>query len=208
MPDYIYPLDLMGTAVFALSGILVAEEVRLDLFGAVVLATVTGIGGGTIRDLLIGASPVFWVQDPVYLYVILATAVLSYLSLSTRLMMRMPWLLPVADACGLALFTAIGARKALDYQVHESVAVIMGVMTGVAGGIIRDMLANRVPLVLQREFYAMASVLGGILLMVLLRLGTSDFVATLLAMVLVLLLRLAAIRWHLSLPIIKPRRGS
>ncbi|MFT5879548.1 MAG: putative membrane protein YeiH [Moritella sp.] len=198
--DIIYLLDLAGVAVFAISGVQVAGQMRMDPFGATVLAAVTAIGGGTIRDTIIGADPVFWVHDPTYLTVIIMTSVLTMLLANHN--HRMPSvLLPLADAAGLALFTVLGAQKALAYGTPAITAVVMGVITGVAGGIIRDILASRVPMVLQKEIYATASVLGGLLYTASLLIGVQEEVAMLLAMAGVFLLRMAAVHWHLSLPI-------
>lgn len=194
-----YWSDLFGTAVFAFSGVLVAGRLRMDGFGVIVLAAVTAIGGGTIRDLIIGAEQVFWVANPVYLWVILVTALLG--QYVARLPRRLPWyILPLADAFGLALFTIIGTDKALHHGTSEMVAVVMGVMTGVAGGMIRDVLAREVPMVLQREIYATACMLGGILYTGSLALGLAPLLATLIGMGGTFVLRVAAIRWHLSLP--------
>ncbi|WP_107852012.1 trimeric intracellular cation channel family protein [Oceanimonas marisflavi] len=194
-----YWSDLFGTAVFAFSGILVAGRLRMDGFGVIVLAAVTAIGGGTIRDLIIGAEQVFWVANPLYLWVILGTALLGlYL---VRLPRRLPWyMLPLADAFGLAVFTVIGADKALSHGTSGMVAVVMGVITGVAGGMIRDVLAREVPMVLQREIYATACILGGMLYTGTLALGLPTLLATALGMLGTFVLRVAAIRWHLSLP--------
>ncbi|MCT7654848.1 TRIC cation channel family protein [Oceanimonas sp. NS1] len=194
-----YWSDLFGTAVFAFSGVLVAGRLRMDGFGVIVLAAVTAIGGGTIRDLIIGAEQVFWVANTVYLWVILGTALLGlYL---VHLPRRLPWyMLPLADAFGLAIFTVIGADKALSHGTSGMVAVVMGVITGVAGGMIRDVLAREVPMVLQREIYATACILGGMLYTGSLALGLPVLLATGLGMLGTFVLRVAAIRWHLSLP--------
>ncbi|MDV2857188.1 MULTISPECIES: trimeric intracellular cation channel family protein [Oceanimonas] len=195
-----YWSDLFGTAVFAFSGILVAGRLRMDGFGVIVLAAVTAIGGGTIRDLIIGAEQVFWVADTLYLWVILGTAMLGLYIV--RLPRRLPWyMLPLADAFGLAVFTVIGADKALSHGTSGMVAVVMGVITGVAGGMIRDVLAREVPMVLQREIYATACILGGILYTGTLALGLPTLLATALGMLGTFILRVAAIRWHLSLPV-------
>lgn len=194
----IYALDLFGTAVFALSGVLMAGRLRMDAIGVIVLAAVTAIGGGTIRDLLIGARP-FWIGNTTYLWVILATAGLGMLL--TRLPKRLPWYtLPLADALGLALFVVIGAQKALNQGTSGMVAVVMGVITGVAGGMIRDVLAREVPLVLQKEIYASACIVGGILYTGSLTLGLGALPAMLISMTGLLALRITAIFRHLSLP--------
>lgn len=194
-----YWSDLFGTAVFAFSGVLVAGRLRMDGFGVIVLAAVTAIGGGTIRDLIIGADTVFWTADTLYLWVILDTALLGqYIA---KLPRRLPWyILPLADAFGLATFTIIGTEKALNHGTSGMVAVVMGVITGVAGGMIRDVLAREVPMVLQREIYATACIFGGILYTCSLTIGIAPLLATLFGMLGTFILRVAAIRWHLSLP--------
>src|SRR5690606_24955623 len=132
----LYMLDLFGTGVFAITGALAAGRKNLDLFGVFVLATVTAIGGGTLRDMALGASPVFWITDSGYLLVAGGGAILTVLW--ARFTAWSPRALPVADAVGLATFTVIGAGKALELGAAPEIAVLMGVMTGVAGGMIRD----------------------------------------------------------------------
>jgi uncharacterized membrane protein YeiH len=197
---WVYWLDMAGVIVFALSGVILACRSRMDPFGMLVLAAVTGIGGGTLRDLVLGVRPVFWVADPTYLWVILATVALSilgfrYIHRLTRIV------LPVTDAFGLALFTVIGAHKALLLQAPGVVAVLMGLLTGVAGGMIRDVLARRVPMVLREEIYATASIAGGIAFVALSAVGAPLATCVALSLAVTLGLRLAAIRWHLALPV-------
>ncbi|WOT04364.1 trimeric intracellular cation channel family protein [Shewanella youngdeokensis] len=199
MIDWIYVFDLCGTSVFALSGALAAGRHKMDPFGVIVLASVTAIGGGSIRDAIIGATPVFWIQDPNYIIVILATVLMSFIYFSKPKRVGR-YSLPVADALGLALFTIIGADKALSLELSGMVAVVMGLITGVGGGIIRDLLCQQVPMVLRTEIYATASIIGGICYTVSLTLGAPDLFALLFAMAIALVIRLAAIRWHLSLP--------
>ncbi|MDX1696219.1 MAG: trimeric intracellular cation channel family protein [Ketobacteraceae bacterium] len=155
----LYWLDLFGTAVFAVSGVLAAREKQLDWYGGLVLAMVTAIGGGTFRDLVLGRTPVFWVQDHLYLLVALAAAVATFPVISRLRVNR--WLL-WSDAFGLGLFTLIGCNIALNTGTSPLVAVVMGVATGTFGGMIRDLLCGRIPLVLKQEIYATASVLGGV----------------------------------------------
>ncbi|KLV04377.1 membrane protein [Photobacterium aquae] len=195
----IYILDMFGTAVFAASGVLLAGRLRMDPFGVVVLASVTAIGGGTIRDMALGATPVFWVNDTNYLWVIFVTCLISMAAI--RRPRHMPWwILPVADAIGLAVFVAIGVEKALRFGATPMVAVIMGVMTGCGGGVIRDVLAREIPMVLRTEVYATACIVGGIVHTTALTVGVQASVATLAGIITTLVIRLAAIRWHLSLP--------
>ena len=199
MSQWIYIFDLCGTAVFALSGALAAGKHRMDPFGVIVLASVTAIGGGSIRDALIGSTPVFWIRDPNYIIVILAT-VLACLVL-VRKPHKLPALtLPVADALGLALFTVIGAEKALLMGLSGMIAVVMGLITGVGGGIIRDLLCRQVPMVLRTEIYATASIVGGICYTLSLAVGMDSITSMFIAMISTLIIRLSAIRWHLSLP--------
>ncbi|SQH75568.1 conserved hypothetical protein; putative inner membrane protein [Shewanella benthica] len=199
MIEWIYCFDLCGTAVFALSGALAAGRHRMDPFGVIVLASVTAVGGGSIRDALLGTTPVFWIRDPNYIIVILITVLL------TLILVRRPkkvpqHTLPIADALGLALFTVIGAEKALNLELGGMIAVVMGLITGVGGGIIRDLLCRQVPMILRTEIYATASILGGICYSVSIYLGVDNMYAMLVSMTVALCIRLAAIRWHLSLP--------
>jgi len=201
-----YLLDLFGCAVFAISGVLVAGKINMDHFGVIVLAGVTAIGGGTLRDIILGATPVFWISDPLYLTVIIFTAIIAMMA--THHIHKLPSIfLPTADAFGLALFTVIGAQKALDYGAPEMAAVVMGVMTGVAGGLLRDLLSGQVPMILKKEIYATASIAGGIIYTSLLYLGLNQSLVIILAMFTTLGIRLAAIYWHLSLPVysLKPK---
>lgn len=203
----LYWLDLFGTAVFAFSGALMAGRYKLDPFGVMVLATVTAIGGGTIRDVVIGATPVFWVVKPIYLWVILAT------SIFTIIFIRRPHRIPhrfllVSDALGLGLFAVLGCVKALSFGVPTGVAIMMGAITGVAGGMIRDILCNEIPLVLQKEIYATAAILGGGSYVILKGFNIEDNSALLLAICAALLLRLAAIYWRVSLPAFQIREKS
>ncbi|WP_084155687.1 trimeric intracellular cation channel family protein [Halomonas halocynthiae] len=199
MSELVYWLDMVGVIVFALSGVLLACRSRMDPFGMLVLAGVTAIGGGTLRDLVLGIRPVFWVSDPAYLWVIVGTVVLSivgfhYIHRLSRVF------LPVADAFGLALFTVIGVHKALALGTSGAVAVLMGLMTGVAGGMMRDVLARRVPMVLREEIYATAAIAGGICMVAGYKAGVPHMIAIGFGLAITLGLRLAAIYWHLALP--------
>lgn len=195
----LYFVDLFGTAIFAISGVLLAGRLRMDPFGVTVLGAVTAIGGGTIRDLTLGATPVFWITDTTYLWVIIITCIITMLLV--RHPRRLPWwVLPVCDAIGLAVFVGIGVEKALTFQDSYLVAVIMGVITGCGGGIIRDILAREVPMVLRREVYATACIIGGVFHTCALSLGASQESAFLSSIIATLVIRLGAIRWQLSLP--------
>ncbi len=195
----LYMIDLFGTAIFAISGVLLAGRLKMDPFGVVVLGSVTAIGGGTIRDMALGATPVFWVTQTTYLWVIFITCLLTMLIV--RRPKRLPWwVLPVCDAIGLAVFVGIGVEKALAYNASGTVAVIMGVITGCGGGIIRDVLAREIPMILRSEVYATACIVGGIFHTTAITMGYEHSTALLAGVVSTLIIRLGAIRWHLSLP--------
>ena len=199
----IYLLDLFGVAVFAIAGSLAAGRKHMDLFGVVVVALTTALGGGTIRDLILGAYPVFWISDPVYVLVGSGAALLTFvMARSFKLPGRM---LQVADAFGLAVFTAIGTQKAMGLGVSPLISVIMGMMTGVAGGMVRDILSGEIPLILRAEIYATASLCGGITFIVLAALRQPQPLVLSMSVLVTLALRLAAIHWGLSLPVFSPK---
>lgn len=200
MSGIVYWLDMAGVIVFALSGVVLACRNRMDPVGMLVLAAVTGIGGGTLRDLVMGVRPVFWVSDPTYLWVIFITVALAMIGFHYIHRLSRGFM-PVADAFGLALFTALGTHKALELGYAGSVATLMGMMTGVAGGMIRDVLAQRVPMVLREEIYATAAFAGGVAYVLLYALGAPLLLTIGASLTATLSLRLAAIYWHLSLPV-------
>lgn len=195
----LYILDLFGVVVFALTGSLVAARKNMDLFGGIVLANVTAIGGGTIRDLLLGNTPVFWMKDPVYIYTASLTAVFLFV-LIRHADFPEDWLL-IPDAFGLAVFTLIGTQKAMDVNLPFVVAVITGILTGVAGGMIRDILSGSSPMILSKEIYATASMSGAVVYLVFSKLPTHNLLDMSLAMLTVLVLRLVAVKFHLGLPV-------
>jgi uncharacterized membrane protein YeiH len=194
-------LDLAGVAVYAVSGALAAGRKSLDLVGVVVIASVTAIGGGTVRDLLLDRHPVFWIARPTYLYVIIVAA-LATVAWSRRF--RPPALsLAVADALGLALFTVSGAQIAEARGLSGVVVVLMGTLTGVAGGVLRDVLAAEIPMILRKgQLYATASIAGAAVYL-LLQSFLDRTSAALLAMAFTAVLRIAAIVWDLTLPVFR-----
>jgi len=198
MQSLIYILDLFGVAVFAITGSLAAGRKHMDLFGVVVLAIVTSLGGGTIRDLVIGAGPVFWISDPVYLFVASVTAVVTFLVSRFHDIPR--YILLTADAFGLAVFTVVGIERSLAFEMSPGIAVVMGVMTGVAGGMLRDVLSGEIPLILSRELYATASLCGAVIFIIILTTLHSQSIAVFASILVTLALRLSAIKWNLSLP--------
>lgn len=196
----VHVIDLLGVAVFAVSGALAAGRKSLDLLGVVVVATVTAIGGGTLRDLLLDRNPVFWVADPSYLAVITAAALLTVVYARWR---RPPQqALAIADALGLGFFVISGARIAELLGLPAVTVVVMGVITGVAGGVVRDVLTAEIPLVLRRgELYATAAIAGVVVYLLLLPLGAPRPIPTLAGVATIVALRLASLLWGLRLPI-------
>lgn len=198
MSSVIVFLDFFGIAVFAMSGALTAGHKQLDIFGVLVVALIACLGGGTLRDVILGAHPVIWVANPAYLYVGISAAMLIFvLARFVRLPLRT---LEVCDAIGLAFFTLAGLQKAQSLGHGADIALLMGLMTGVAGGILRDVLCNEIPLIFQREIYATAAIAGGALFLVLQELGVAGSVALFLAMATILVLRLTGVFFGLSLP--------
>jgi uncharacterized membrane protein YeiH len=196
----LYYFDLAGVAVFAASGVLAARERDLDVFGVLVVATVTAVGGGTLRDVLLDRHPIFWISDTWYLMVIIAAA----LATVAYLRVRPPpgATLVVADALGLALS---GAQVAEAAQCPPLIVVVMGTMTGVTGGVLRDILTAQVPLILRREIYATAAVAGVAAYLVLRAFDVPATASVGAGMIVVVALRLLAIRWDLHLPVIRRR---
>ena len=194
----IYILDLCAVAVCAITATLEAHRRELDLFGVAVIAVIAGIGGGTVRDLLLGRLPVYWVHDPIYVVVGITAAVFTFFLGRKLPLPKNFFLLP--DAIGLALFTVIGTSVAMGLHVHWFIAALMGVITGVFGGVIRDILCNELPLIFRTDIYATASLIGALLLLALDALGMAHNQALVAAMIVIVLIRLAAIRWHIHLP--------
>ncbi len=200
-----YPLELLGVAVAAISGVLAARGKNVDLFGVIVLAIVTAFGGGTIRDLALGDTPVFWVRDPNYLLTAFTFAGATFFI--ARFHTFHGTALLIADAISLAAFAMIGVEKALAHDAATPVAVAMGVITGVAGGILRDTLTGEIPLVFRRAIYlyATAAFCGALLFAILEKRAPGLRANFFLGAGLTLVLRFAAIRWKLGLPIFEPR---
>lgn len=192
-------LDLLGVAVFAASGTLAAGRRRLDLLGVLVIAAVTAIGGGTIRDVLLGTGGVFWLDDPIYLYVIVAAALVTMAWARSH---RPPDnTLAIADALGLGFF-AIGGAQVAEAAGHTGIVVVlMGTMTGSAGGVVRDVLTNQVPMILRRgELYATAAIVGTGLYLALQAVGVPMVAAGVAGTVTIVAIRFAAVLWGWQLP--------
>ena len=196
-----HTVDLLGVAVFAISGVLTAGRKRLDWLGVAVVAVVTAIGGGTLRDLLLNRHPIFWIADPTYLGVILAATAgtLFY----ARFSIPNARALLIADALGLAFFTIGGVQVAEQAGLSPLLAILMGSITGVAGGMLRDVLCAEIPLILRRgQLYATATIVGAALYLLGERAGLTRDAAQLLGMAVIVGVRFAAILWRLELPVL------
>lgn len=198
--DFIVILDHLGAFAFALSGIRLASEKKFDWFGAYVIGLVTAIGGGTTRDLLLRVSP-FWMQNSSYL-VVTGIALLVFLFWG-RWIVRMGHTLLIFDSIGLGLFVVIGIDKTLAIGFPYWVAILMGMITGSIGGVIRDVLSNETPLIFRKDIYAMACILGGLVYFFLDSLGLPLTVIQTLTAVSVILIRVVSVKFHIQLPVFK-----
>lgn len=197
-------LTVIATASMAISGVIQAYRHNFDPLGAGVLALITAVGGGTLRDLLLGSTPVFWVTDLIYISTVVPVAIVSallapYLKSGNG---RRERLLNYLDAIGLALFTIIGVQKSLDMNMHFSIAIVMGAITGVAGGMVRDLLCGEPPVVLREDFYATLSLAGGVLFVILLHYFPFN-ISSFIAFVLIILSRFWVIHQGFGLAPIK-----
>ena len=193
-------IEFLGTFAFAISGIRHAAAKHFDWFGGYVCGIAVAIGGGTIRDVMLGATP-FWMTNPIYI-ICTAMALLFVVIFAKHIEgLKNTWF--VFDTLGLALFTIAGIQKSLIFGQPYWVAIIMGCITGSAGGVIRDVLLNNEPVIFQREIYAMAAVLGGVTYWFLDIIHCPIEVTVIASFVLICLMRFLAVRYHLSLPILK-----
>lgn len=193
----LYSLDLFGTAVFAISGAVLAFRLRMDVIGVLVLAAAVAVGGGTMRDVILNV-PVFWLGDNNYIWIIIITCLICILCIKKYRVFPW-WVLPISDAIGLGVFAIIGAEKALRLGLNPIVAIIMGTLTGCGGGVIRDVLAGRIPFVFRTEIYASACMVGTGIYAILYPFVREDL-AIVLGIGIVLAIRIPAIIWRLSLP--------
>lgn len=193
-----YTLDLLGTAAFAISGALFAINKRMDPFGVFIIAFVTAVGGGTLRDILIGRTPVTWMQDLNYIYVILISGIVSivlrkkiaYLSKSLFLF----------DTIGLGIFTIIGTEIGIQNDLHPIISVSLGVLTATFGGVIRDTLSNEIPLIFHKEIYATACIVGSVSYLILNQLNINANINHAITTLIIIAIRLIAVKFKLQLP--------
>ena len=204
MESLLYWIGLAAVSVNALTGVLDAGRKQMDLVGVVMVGSATALGGGTVRDLLLDRT-VFWISDQTYLVVALATTVVIFFAV--RGLRLPPRLFLIPDAVGLALFTVVGTQVALEWQAPWLVASLLGVITGVLGGVLRDVLCNEVPLIFVRgELYASAAWAGALALIGLQALGLSAVAAAWISMAVVLVARLLAMAFRITLPTYSERK--
>ena len=200
--DLLLYLDYIGVFVFAMSGILAAADKKLDLFGGVIIAFVTALGGGTLRDLLLNVE-VGWILNPEYIYIVFGGAAFALLFKKVNRQMRRTIFL--FDSIGLGVFTILGVQKAMVFESPIEVAIIFGVMSATFGGVIRDILCNEIPLILRKEIYATACVLGAVVYMGLNTAGVNELLNTIISGGVIVGIRTIAVVKKLSLPIINDR---
>ena len=200
MPSFVQVLDFIGTFAFAISGIRLASAKRFDWFGAYVVGLVTAIGGGTLRDVLLDVPPA-WMQDP--FYVICTAFAMLFVILFSKHLIHLNNTFFIFDTIGLALFTVVGVERSIAAGYPFWVAIIMGSMTGAAGGVIRDVFINEIPLIFRKEIYAMACVVGGIAYWVCALAGVESYISQIVSGSTVFLTRVLAVKYHITLPILK-----
>jgi uncharacterized membrane protein YeiH len=191
-------VDILGTVAFAISGVLVAMEKRLDLFGVGIIALVTAIGGGTLRDMLIGNTPVTWTTTPMYMYIILGTVIVTILFQSRLKYLRTSLFL--FDTIGIGFYTMIGINKGMEAGLEPLICITLGTITASFGGVLRDILCNEIPVIFRKEIYATACILGGAGYFLLRQTPLPEGYAYILGVVIVIGIRLAAVRYHITLP--------
>lgn len=196
---WIYAIDIIGTLIFAISGISTALDNKFDLVGTLIIGIVTAVGGGTLRDIMIGQTPVGWMQDLNYLWTILVAMLLTYTLKDHILKFRRS--LFVFDTIGIGLFTILGLEKTLSIGLSLPIALIMGVVSAVFGGVLRDILTNVVPLIFRKEIYASACFAGGLVYLILEQFSNLQTFNMLVAMSVVIIIRYLSIRHNWSLQV-------
>lgn len=197
--SWIYLLDMFGTCVFAISGVLTAINKKFDLVGALIIGFITAIGGGTLRDLLLGRFPVGWLNDRNYFIAILAGYLITYLFYNTVLKLRKSMLL--FDTIGIGLFTILGIQVAMQYKMRIEICLIMGVVSACFGGVTRDVLTNEIPLIFRKEIYATACLVGGCVYFIMNRMCANENVNIIMSILVVIAVRYLSLKkgWSLNL---------
>ena len=193
-----YTIDILGTIAFAISGVLVAMNKKMDLFGILIIAFVTAIGGGTLRDILIGQTPVGWMKDMTFTYAILGSTIFAVILRNKINYLRTSLFL--FDTIGIGLYTVIGVERGISAGLHPIICIALGTISACFGGVIRDILCNEIPVIFRKEIYATACILGGLSYFLIRKLPLdSDFVF-IISGAIVILVRLLAVRFKIALP--------
>lgn len=195
---FYFIIDILGTIAFAISGVLVAMEKKLDIFGVFIIAFVTAVGGGTLRDLLIGNTPVVWMRDNIYVFVIIGTVILAVLFRNQLKYLRTSLFL--FDTIGIGLYTLVGIEKGLTAGMLPLMCIALGTITASFGGVIRDILCNEIPVIFRKEIYATACILGGASYFLFRKLPFNDAYAYAAAILIVIGIRLLAVKFKITLP--------
>ena len=191
-------IDILGTVAFAISGVLVAMEKKLDLFGVLIIAFVTAVGGGTLRDLLIGNTPVGWMTTSSYILTISITVITAILFVKQLRYFRKSLFL--FDTIGIGLYTMVGVEKGLNAGLSPVICIILGTITASFGGVIRDILCNEIPVIFRKEVYATICILGGIIYFILIQFPMDTTYAYIAAILSIIVMRLLAVKLKISLP--------
>jgi uncharacterized membrane protein YeiH len=198
MMDFQYALEMLGTFFFAISGALAVQDQHDDLFGAGFTGFVTAIGGGTLRDIMLGSYPLVWIGDIGYLYAIFAGVIVAFIFVKSLERLKRTFL--VFDALGISFFTILGVEKALALGVRPEIAAIMGMFTAIMGGVLRDVLTNETPVLFRKEIYATACLAGAILYLILFCVGVDRDINMAASIILIFTIRVLAVKYKLALP--------
>ena len=196
--EVIYVLDILGTFAFAISGALVALDKKFDIFGVIIIAFVTAVGGGMLRDVLINAHPINWIGDLNYLYIIFSAVLFTFLFKSKIAYLSKTMFL--FDTIGISVFTLLGLQKGLSYDLHPIISIIMGMISAVFGGVLRDVLTAKIPLIFEKEVYASACLAGGISYLILNYFKVDENINFIVSAIVIASIRAVAVKFHLELP--------
>ncbi|MDY2588180.1 trimeric intracellular cation channel family protein [Winogradskyella aquimaris] len=191
-------LDILGTIAFAISGVLVAMHKRMDPFGVLIIAFVTAVGGGTLRDIMVGVEPVSWMQNMTFVYVIIASTIFAVVFRNKLKHLRKSLFL--FDTIGIGLYTVVGIETGLVAGLHPLICIALGTMTACFGGVTRDILCNEIPVIFRKEIYATACIVGGLTYFALREFLEDQNYLFIIAGLVVIVIRLIAVRFKISLP--------
>jgi uncharacterized membrane protein YeiH len=195
---FYFIIDLLGTIAFAISGVLVAMDKKLDVFGVLIIAFVTAVGGGTLRDLLIGIRPVGWLNAPMNLLLIIITVLLAIIFVKQLKYIRKSLFL--FDTIGIGLYTMVGIEKGLAANLSPVMCIVLGTITACFGGVVRDILCNEIPVIFRKEIYATVCILGGLVYFLLIQFPIDNTISYSMAILTIIIMRVLAVQFKISLP--------